>query len=180
MQPLTPLADTPATPSFNLEVLVENTATRDAAIDMAAPLVSVPWQSWFSHWLSALQPDWSPINAYELSLRLTDDGEIQQLNASYRHQDRPTDVLAFAALETMVPSDHQVRQQIPTYLGDIIISVETAEQQRREFGHSLKQEVVWLAAHGFLHLLGWDHPDDPSLESMLIKQKELLSWVDWA
>ena len=112
-------------------------------------------------------------------MRLTNDLEIQTLNAQYRHQDRPTDVLAFATLELDVPQfANPDFSNEPLYIGDIVISVETAWKQALEQKHSLNRELVWLASHGFLHLLGWDHPDDSSLLLMLAKQKKLLQSVD--
>ena len=60
-------------------------------------------------------------------------------------------------------------------LGDIVISVETAARQAPEHGHNLREELLFLATHGLLHLLGWDHPDDASLEAMLQRQQQLLA-----
>lgn len=116
-------------------------------------------------------------NAYELSLRLTNDLEIQTLNAQYRHQDRPTDVLAFATLDLPQFSNPTFLTE-PLYIGDIVISVETALRQAQDRQHSLNRELVWLASHGFLHLLGWDHPDDSSLLLMLAQQEKLLQSID--
>lgn len=65
----------------------------------------------------------------------------------------------------------------PLYLGDMIISVETARRQAQQQNHSLTLELAWLAAHGLLHLLGWDHPDDISLHEMLNRQETLLKIV---
>jgi probable rRNA maturation factor len=67
------------------------------------------------------------------------------------------------------------RTNEPLYLGDIIISVETAQKQAQ--GHSLAQELAWLAAHALLHFLGWDHPTEAELLTMLQKQSELLQQV---
>ena len=60
-------------------------------------------------------------------------------------------------------------------LGDIVISLDTAARQAPEHGHSLEQELLFLASHGLLHLLGWDHPDDASLAAMLARQERLLA-----
>ena len=139
--------------------------------------VIAPYHHWLHVWLTELAPTISPINAYEVSLRLTDDAEIQQLNTDYRQQPKPTDVLSFAALEIDLPGIETVSEQQPFYLGDIVISVETAARQALSHQHSLTEEIAWLAAHGLLHLLGWDHPDDLSLVQMLEKQAQLLSLV---
>ncbi|MEM6253306.1 MAG: rRNA maturation RNase YbeY [Cyanobacteria bacterium P01_D01_bin.156] len=138
------------------------------------------WQSWFNIWLQVLNPTLSPINRYEVSLLLTDDAAIQGLNATYRHQDKATDVLAFAAQEASMPGSQDVYQNVSMPLGDLVISVETAQRQRHGANYSLAQELAWLAAHGFLHLLGWDHPDDDSLQKMLDQQAHLLQYINLA
>lgn len=134
------------------------------------------WQTWFQQWLEILQPALMAPLGYELSLRLTDDAEIQQLNADYRQKDQPTDVLAFAALEVNTPAVPD-RVEGPLYLGDLVISVETAQRQAQAAGHTLTIELAWLAAHGLLHLLGWDHPDDGQLMVMLAQQAQLLTAI---
>jgi probable rRNA maturation factor len=102
---------------------------------------------------------------------------MQNLNFQYRQQNKPTDVLAFAALEVNVPHSKEWEHWAQVYLGDIVISVDTANRQATQQGHPLKTELAWLAAHGFLHLLGWDHPDEDSLRQMLNKQVDLLQGV---
>ncbi|MBD2463769.1 rRNA maturation RNase YbeY [Oscillatoria sp. FACHB-1407] len=150
---------------------------QDYFSEESTPLIAIAtWEGWFQRWLDQLKPDFSPHNQYELSLRLTDDAEIQTFNAQYRQIDKPTDVLAFAALETDYPELDELDAS-PLYLGDIVISVETAQQQAIAQHHSLQQELAWLAAHGLLHLLGWDHPDDDSLAQMLQQQASLLETV---
>ncbi|MBM0742953.1 rRNA maturation RNase YbeY [Phormidium sp. CLA17] len=152
----------------------------DCALDplpSSCPITEAVWSEWFQQWLEIMQPSLSPLQAYELSLRLTGDREIQTLNAQYRHQDKSTDVLAFAALEVSSPQNDEVFESQPLYLGDIIISVETAQQQANSQNHSLSVELSWLATHGLLHLLGWDHPDEESLSQMLAKQQFLLNTV---
>ena len=140
-------------------------------------IADVTWQTWFECWLAMLQSDLPPAPKYELSLRLTDDAEIQELNAQYRHQDKPTDVLSFAALEVDFPLPAHVRSLLPLYLGDIVISVDTASLQAQQQGHPLITELAMLAAHGLLHLLGWDHPDEESLLQMLDQQDIMLQTV---
>jgi probable rRNA maturation factor len=129
------------------------------------------WENWFECWLEILSHTSAD---YELSLRLTNDAEIQALNAQYRKQNKPTDVLAFAALEVNCPQPIEMQSPQPVYLGDIVISVDTANRQAQQQGHHLQTELVWLATHGLLHLLGWDHPDEDSLIQMLDQQYILL------
>jgi len=132
------------------------------------------WENWLVCWLEMLHPDLPPAPGYEIGLRLTDDAQIQSLNAQYRQQDKPTDVLAFAALEVDCPQNEEMFASMPLYLGDIVVSVDTAKRQAQQQEHSLQTELAWLVAHGLLHLLGWDHPDEESLVRMLKQQVILL------
>lgn len=135
------------------------------------------WSAYFQTWIVQPNLGLPPATDYEITLRLTDDAEIQSLNAQYRQIDRPTDVLAFAALEDEMILPPEM-DGLPLYLGDIIISIETAQKQAGVQGHSLLIELLWLASHGFLHLLGWDHPDDQSLAEMLAFQDILLGTIN--
>lgn len=147
----------------------------NAAVLQVAPVDT--WETWFYTWIEVLRVNISPIHAYELSLQLVNDSDIRQLNALYRQKDQPTDVLAFAALEAK-SQPAELWRAFPVCLGDIVISVETAQRQAHQQAHSLKHELTWLAAHGLLHLLGWDHPDDESLTKMLNQQTELLQKIN--
>ncbi|MCU0534340.1 MAG: rRNA maturation RNase YbeY [Hydrococcus sp. Prado102] len=149
-----------------------------ASSTATCPVAVNEWTKWCQAWLDAMYDEIPQANAYELSLRLTTDEEIQTLNDRYRNLDRPTDVLAFAALEVELPQMPEEFSELePLYLGDIIISVETAERQAGQQGHSLTVELAWLTSHGFLHLLGWDHPDDSTLATMLDRQEKLLKII---
>ena len=142
------------------------------------PITTGTWQNWLQTWLQNLAPNLPDATSYELSLRLTNDTEIQTLNAQYRQKNQPTDVLAFAALEVDFPQPiPDENEPEPLYLGDLVISVETASRQAEHQQHSLTKELAWLGSHGFLHLLGWDHPDEESLERMLNQQEILLNAV---
>jgi len=132
------------------------------------PISEPTWTTWFQAWLHVLEIR----DPCEISLCLTSDVDIQHLNALYRDQDRPTDVLAFAAEETTLPTPNLMR-----VLGDIVISVPTAQRQAEHMGHPLTSELAWLASHGLLHLLGWDHPNAEQLGRMLQQQKHLLDQV---
>lgn len=163
------------TSKLNIDLNVEISP----AIASLASICEQDWQDWFQVWLNLLSFKVEITHTdYEVSLLLTDDTEIQALNLQYRHQDCPTDVLAFAALEADIPSlGIEELNSEPLYLGDIVISVNTAISQAQEQGHSISRELVWLAAHGLLHLLGWDHPDAPSLEAMLAEQDLLIQAI---
>lgn len=147
------------------------------------------WRRHLSAWLAHLAPSLPPhlqATAYSLGLTLCDDAEISALNAEWRGQEGPTDVLAFAIQEAPIPlpptplagdpegEDAPPPEGLPLELGDIVISLDTARRQAEAEGHSLSRELLFLASHGLLHLLGWDHPDPASLAAMLARQDELL------
>ncbi len=163
--------------SPEVDLWVQTSEIESIILSCALP-DNATWQAWFSVWIKELMPTASPINQYEVSLLLTNDTTIQALNSNYRRQDRPTDVLAFAAQETQAPGAEIIYQTVPMPLGDLIISVETAQRQRQDTNHSLTKELAWLATHGLLHLLGWDHPDKESLRKMLDQQSHLLRQVN--
>ena len=152
------------------------------------------WADLLGHWLNQLQAELPPplqAGAYCLGLSLVSDAEIAELNQDWRQKQGPTDVLAFAAQETMDDDDGTPFAPMPLppdfsdddgdlgpealELGDIVISLETAARQAPDHGHSLAQELQFLASHGLLHLLGWDHPDDARLQAMLARQDQLLA-----
>lgn len=153
-------------------------AGESPSVKIDCPLDETEWENWFQIWLEQLYSYLPSASSYELSLRLTDNREIQMLNTQYRSQNKPTDVLAFAALEVDCPLPPEILSSQSLYLGDIVISVETAYHQAQQQGHSLKTELGWLATHGLLHLLGWDHPDDESLTEMLNQQRVLLEAIE--
>jgi probable rRNA maturation factor len=142
-----------------------------------AGLSAQQWQDYFECWLTYLDLPFLSGQVCEMSLVLTTNANIQQLNATYRQQDKPTDVLAFAALENDMPQPSIVAG-LPLLLGDIVISVETAAQQAVQQGHALSTELVWLSCHGLLHLLGWDHPTAAQLTDMLHQQEDLLKQIN--
>jgi probable rRNA maturation factor len=108
----------------------------------------------------------------EATLTFVDDARIRELNRDYRGLDAPTDVLSFSQLEGagVVAPPTGVTQ-----LGDVVISLETARRQAGELGHALEYEVCLLAAHGGLHLLGYDHADDAEAETMNGLTRQALS-----
>lgn len=110
----------------------------------------------------------------EVSVMLTDDATVQALNREYRHQDRPTDVLSFAQREGEPLAGSEAM------LGDIVLSVERARWQAEEYGHSIAREVGFLAVHGTLHLLGWDHQDPETERAMMAKTETILATLGLA
>ena len=105
----------------------------------------------------------------EVSVTLTNNEYIHTLNKEYRGIDRPTDVLSFALNESEEPD--MVDGPAVNVLGDLIISVERAEEQAADYGHSLRREVAFLTVHGMLHLLGYDHMEDEEREEMEAEQR---------
>jgi len=101
----------------------------------------------------------------ELSLSLVDDTEITKLNQHYLLRNRPTDVLAFPMREGSFSDIN------PQLLGDIVISLETAQGQAAEKKHSLAEEVCLLLIHGILHLFGYNH-ETPGREAQTMRKKE--------
>lgn len=154
-----------------------------AAGDLADPLAGAElWHERINQWLSAITPELPAelqAPAYSLGLSLVGDAEIAELNSDWRSKTGPTDVLAFAAqddgLDDAPPIPMPDGEEEALELGDIVISLETAARQAPDHGHSLPEELLFLATHGLLHLLGWDHPDDASLTAMLTKQEQLLA-----
>lgn len=154
---------------------VENVYQGNLSNEQLHEIQSIPWDSWIQVWFKSLYITENISQDCEIGLRLTSDRQIQILNHQYRSIQKPTDVLAFAATETDIPLPLDlVNLSEPLYLGDIIISLDTAAQQAQSQNHSLTIEVAWLFSHGILHLLGWDHPNEISLQNMLLKQSKLI------
>ncbi|MFJ7927896.1 rRNA maturation RNase YbeY [Peribacillus sp. NPDC096448] len=110
----------------------------------------------------------------ELSVTFVDNNRIQEINKEYRHKDSATDVISFALEEMGEDEVEIVGAEMPRMLGDIIISIERTKEQAEEYGHSFDRELGFLALHGFLHLLGFDHMNEEDEKVMFTKQKEIL------
>ncbi len=112
------------------------------------------------------------VKDYTVSLLLTDDEEICQLNAQYRNKNQPTNVLSFPFGEG---ADANIAALPFKELGDIIISVETAQREAIDYKQSLHERLSWLIIHGMLHLLGYDHERSEKDEKVMFdKENELL------
>ncbi len=107
----------------------------------------------------------------EISVTFVDNSQIRELNAQYRNNDSSTDVLSFPMGENGVYDiNHDTGAKI---LGDIVISVQMAQDQAERFGHSLEREIGYLTAHSMLHLLGYDH-ENGGMERVRMREKEEL------
>ena len=115
----------------------------------------------------------------EVDVLVTDDGGIHQVNLDMRGVDAPTDVLSFPMFE-LSPGDKPGREDadpesglVP--LGDMCISLERAKAQAKEYGHSNRRELAYLAVHSVLHLLGYDHLDEgPMKAQMRAREEEIM------
>ena len=136
------------------------------------------WEKDLNNWIQYIRNDdlllcpqlvrFTPL--VTMGLQFTDDSTIAALNSVWRSKEETTDVLSFAVYDEKIylPGSQFVE------LGDIVVSVNRAEQQAKQHDHSLLHELRWLVSHGLLHLLGWDHPSSEKLNEMLSCQEQLL------
>lgn len=113
-------------------------------------------------------------NDFELTVTITDNEQIHQLNREYRGVDSATDVLSFPLWDRseepfINPENNCIM------LGDIIISLERAREQAEEYGHSIKRECSYLCVHGVMHLLGYDHIEEADKKVMRAREEEILT-----
>jgi len=102
-----------------------------------------------------------------ISVLISDNDEIQNINREYRGKDMPTDVISFAYNETDNEGIYDV-------LGDIIISFDKVEEQSKEYEHSIEREFFYVLLHGILHLLGYDHIEEEDKKIMREKEEQIL------
>ncbi len=117
-------------------------------------------------------------NICEVSVTFTDNEGIRELNNKFRQIDRPTDVLSFPLFDFDGESDEPPVDDIMNMLGDIVISLEKAQEQAEEFGHSFEREVAFLCVHSMLHLLGYDHEtSEEDDKNMRARQSEIMNII---
>ena len=139
------------------------------------------WEKIFLSWINILlkKEDYELQNfifkkkSFSLGLQIISNQEIASMNKKWMQKNGPTDVLSFPII-----SDESVNNLEHVELGDIFISLEMAIEQSYKYGHTIYEEMLWLASHGFLHLLGWEHKNDLDLENMLNFQEYLISRLD--
>jgi len=114
--------------------------------------------------------------AIEVSVLVTNDATLHQLNRDYRDVDAPTDVLSFADDEASdaAPTAFVRPPDAPRYLGDLAISYERVVAQAAEYGHSRARELAFLTVHGMLHLLGYDHERGPEDQAAMRAREEVI------
>lgn len=110
------------------------------------------------------------LDSGEFNVIVVDNKKIKQINKEYRNTDRETDVISFALEDdkTFIMKDYRV-------LGDIYISIDKVKEQAKNYNHSFKREFSFLALHGLLHLLGYDHMNKDDESIMFSKQEEVLN-----
>ncbi|WP_110953310.1 rRNA maturation RNase YbeY [Massilibacillus massiliensis] len=108
----------------------------------------------------------------EVSVTLTNNTHIQQINREYRNKDAATDVISFALNEGEEPQI--IDGPEINMLGDILISIERAVEQAEAYGHSVEREVAFLTVHGMMHLLGYDHIDEEDRKEMRKEEEYVL------
>jgi probable rRNA maturation factor len=118
----------------------------------------------------------------DVAITIVDDETIRELNRTYRNKDASTDVLSFAMNESIEDEPDIVYDDLEDEieeqpLGDIVISLPTAIRQAEEYGHSLERELAFLAIHGFLHLLGYDHMNEEDEKEMFSRQRAILEQI---
>lgn len=113
-------------------------------------------------------------NECEVSFTFTDNEKIHVLNRDYRQVDRPTDVLSFPMTDFDNSTGEPLANEPMRSLGDIVLSLEMAEAQAEEFGHSFEREVAFLCVHSVLHLLGYDHIEEADEEEMRAAQRTVM------
>ena len=116
----------------------------------------------------------------EVSLLITGQRRIHELNKEYLDEDRPTDVLSFPMLEQSEKAGFVIAPDGKKHLGEIIISYPQAVLQAEEHRHPVEKEITTLLVHGLLHLLGYDHAEASETKEMQAKEKEILGLLEKA
>lgn len=109
----------------------------------------------------------------EVDLLFVDNEAIREMNLEYRDKDSATDVLSFPMYE----ADEEIDDEDEILFGDIVISLERAQEQCEEYGHSLEREVMYLLVHGLLHLAGYDHMEEEDKKEMRAQEEKLLAVI---
>lgn len=148
---------------LNIDFLDETKEVKDEHIELVEKLLQ--------HAATTLNIE----DGSEVSITFVTNETIHEINREYRDKDQPTDVISFALEELGEGEVEIVGEDIPRVLGDIIISTDRTKEQAQDYGHSFERELGFLAVHGFLHLLGYDHMTTEDEKEMFGKQDEILS-----
>ena len=142
---------------------------------------SIFWEKVFLNWINIIlkKDDYelpkfiNEKKSFSLGLQIISNQEIASMNQKWMQKNCPTDVLSFPIF-----SNDSLSNFDQIELGDIFISLEMALEQAYEYKNSIYREMLWLASHGFLHLLGWEHNSDFDLDNMLNFQEYLITRLD--
>ena len=153
---------------MNHEIIIDSELERDTAAAEELLLKVIP---------AVLEAEGVEVPC-EVNVLFTDDEGIHAINLEQREVDRPTDVLSFPMFE-LEPGEKPTEEDadpatglVP--LGDMVISLERAEEQAAEFGHSVEREVAYLSVHSVLHLLGYDHMDEGAMKAQMREREEAI------
>ncbi len=144
----------------------------------------IPWRAVIADAAQAVLERLGCPYGAQLSVTVTDNAGIRELNRQYRGLDRATDVLSFPLNDFSAPADFAALAERPDafdpetgelLLGDIVISAEKVISQAEEYGHTRRRELAFLTCHSMLHLCGYDHMTDPERREMEALQEEILS-----
>lgn len=148
--------------SLSIDFMDETNELKKADFDLVESLLN------FAANKLEIEPD------SEVSITFVSNERIQEINRDYRDKDQPTDVISFA-MEELGEGEIEINGvNMPRVLGDIIISVSKAHEQANDYGHPFTRELGFLALHGFLHLLGYDHMTAEDEKEMFGLQKDIL------
>jgi probable rRNA maturation factor len=127
----------------------------------------MPTQEEIQLWLDTLL-SYQQLTDKEMTVRIVDDAEIQQLNQQYRGKDTVTNVLSFPfeMPELVLPEGIEMDESISNFLGDIVISAQVVKQESKQQNKLLKHHWAHMLIHGTLHLLGYDHIEEQEAEEM--------------
>jgi probable rRNA maturation factor len=136
-------------------------------LQLASDCADIPTQQDIQLWLDALL-SYQQIADKEITVRIVDDEEIQQLNQQYRGNDKPTNVLSFPfeMPELNLPDGLQINDTISNFLGDIVICAQVVTRESKQQNKRLSHHWAHMLVHGTLHLLGYDHIEEQDAEEM--------------
>jgi probable rRNA maturation factor len=153
-----------------IDVILEGTPEKEW--EEWQPVITKVCETGLKH-LTTFGQDLTYTQKCEISIAFVSKEDIQGLNKEMRGIDKVTDVLSFPAGGEINPENGRVM------LGDIVICLDKAAEQSREYGHTLEREVAFLTAHSLLHLLGYDHMSDTEREKMFTIQEEILTLANF-
>jgi len=160
--------------NFSINIIIENLQDKIEVTDDMADLFRKTVEK-------SLEAENFGISS-EVSILLVDNDKIKEMNKEYRNIDSPTDVLSFPMLDMVEgklksdAGDYDLDEGV-LLLGDIVISMEKAQKQATEYGHSFERELAFLLTHGLFHLLGYDHETVEEEKLMLGKQEAILESI---